>query len=321
MKRRWTSWLGAVASLCAGLYFIQAVASNWRSFTLGPAGPHLFVLMCCALLLYLATYLAATRAWQLGLQLMGEAQGFAGVGRILMLSQFAKYLPGNIGHHVGRVLLAQRAGLPTDIVVASMLLDMLLMVLAGAACSLPAFALLVEAAREHGATAQRAAWLMLPALAAVACALLALPVVRRRIAPPLARVAAIRSVSGLLRITQALAIHCASFLLGASALYLLCRIHPQASALPLLEWLDVVGIYAAAWLLGFLMPGAPAGLGVRELVLLLGLSPLLGEQAALTAAAALRLVTTVGDGVAFGAGAWLRRFRESPGRQPASIGR
>jgi uncharacterized membrane protein YbhN (UPF0104 family) len=320
VKRRWATWLGTLASVCAGLYFIRAVASNWHSFTLGPAGPHLFLLVGGALLLYLATYTAATRAWQLGLQLMGEARRFAGLLRILMLSQFAKYLPGNIGHHVGRVLLAQRAGLPMDIVVASMLLDMLLMVLAGVACSVPAFALLVEAAREHGATAQRAAWLVLAVLAVAACALVALPAMRRRIAPPLARLAAIRSASGLSRMTQAWASHCASFLLGASALYLLCRIQPQA-VLPSPGWLDVVGIYATAWLLGFLMPGAPAGLGVRELVLLLGLSPLLGEQAALTAAAALRLVTTVGDGVAFGAGAWLRRFDESAGRQPAPSGR
>ena len=301
-KHRWGSWLGAIVSLCAGLYFIRAIASNWQSFTLGQVGPHLFALMGGALLLYLATYLAATRAWQLGLRVMGEARSFAALAGILMLSQFAKYLPGNIGHHVGRVLLAQRAGLPMDITVASLLLDMVLVVLAGVFCSLPAFALLVEAARAHGAAAQRTVWLALPLLAAVALAVLALPAVRRRISPPLARLGAIRSMSGLSKIVQAWASHCLSFLLGASALYLLCRILPEA-ALPSPGWLDVVGIYAAAWLLGFLMPGAPAGLGIRELVLLLGLSPLLGEQPAVTAAAALRLVTTVGDGVAFGAAA------------------
>lgn len=320
MKRRLGSWIGGIASVGAGLYFVRAFAAHWSSLTLGPLDARVFALIGGALLLYLATYLASTRAWQLGLQLLGEARGFARLARILMLSQLAKYLPGNIGHHVGRVVLAQRAGLAADVVVASMLLDMLLVVAAGAACSLPALALLVRAADAHRADAARTAWLVLLASVVAAGALLALPAVRRWVAPVLARLRAIRSLAGMLRMLQAWTSHCTSFLLGASALFLLCQLHAQA-ATPSPQWVDVVGVYAAAWLLGFLMPGAPAGLGVRELVLLLGLSPMVGEQAALTAAASLRLVTTVGDGVAFATAACIGRLAGHDGRASTSIGR
>lgn len=34
----------------------------------------------------------------------------------------------------------------------------------------------------------------------------------------------------------------------------------------------LIGIEAAAWLVGFVVPGAPGGLGVREAVLIAGLS-------------------------------------------------
>ena len=57
----------------------------------------------------------------------------------------------------------------------------------------------------------------------------------------------------------------------------------------------VMTAYAAAWLAGTLMPGAPAGMGVREMVLTLELEPALGSTQAAALALALRLVTTAGD--------------------------
>ena len=50
-----------------------------------------------------------------------------------------------------------------------------------------------------------------------------------------------------------------------------------------------------AWMLGFVTPGAPAGLGVREAVLLGLLGPVLGEPAALLLSLQLRLATLGGD--------------------------
>ena len=72
------------------------------------------------------------------------------------------------------------------------------------------------------------------------------------------------------------------------------------------EILLLTGIYAVAWVLGFVMPGAPGGLGVREVVLLAALDPLYGSATAVGLAVALRLVTTLGDGVSFLAGFAIR---------------
>ena len=60
-----------------------------------------------------------------------------------------------------------------------------------------------------------------------------------------------------------------------------------------------------AWMAGYLVPGAPGGLGVREAVLLLGLAPTVGEPSALAAALSYRMVTVVADAVCAGLGhAW-----------------
>ncbi|WP_017618780.1 lysylphosphatidylglycerol synthase domain-containing protein [Nocardiopsis gilva] len=64
----------------------------------------------------------------------------------------------------------------------------------------------------------------------------------------------------------------------------------QAAALP-----AAVGAYALAWTLGILFVIAPAGIGVRELVLVVALSPVLSPGSALVVAALSRLVMTAAD--------------------------
>jgi hypothetical protein len=53
--------------------------------------------------------------------------------------------------------------------------------------------------------------------------------------------------------------------------------------------------YTAAWFIGYITPGAPGGVGVREAALVVLLGPSLGEATALSVAAGLRLLTMLGD--------------------------
>jgi uncharacterized membrane protein YbhN (UPF0104 family) len=55
-------------------------------------------------------------------------------------------------------------------------------------------------------------------------------------------------------------------------------------------WLAVIGVYCLAWVAGFLVPFAPAGLGVREAVLALALDPFLDPQTSLVVVAVHRVI-------------------------------
>jgi uncharacterized membrane protein YbhN (UPF0104 family) len=57
----------------------------------------------------------------------------------------------------------------------------------------------------------------------------------------------------------------------------------------------VVPVAILAWLIGFVTPGAPGGMGVREAVLVALLSTATGHEDILIAALLFRVVTTVGD--------------------------
>jgi len=71
------------------------------------------------------------------------------------------------------------------------------------------------------------------------------------------------------------------------------------------DLLLMTGIFAVAWVVGFITPGAPAGVGVREAVLVAALTPLYGNEVAIGISALLRLVTILGDGFAFLIGLFL----------------
>ena len=67
----------------------------------------------------------------------------------------------------------------------------------------------------------------------------------------------------------------------------------------------ILALYPLAWMAGTVAVGAPAGVGVREAILTLGLEPVLGPGPAAVVALALRLVTLGGDLLTALAGGWL----------------
>lgn len=88
------------------------------------------------------------------------------------------------------------------------------------------------------------------------------------------------------------------FALASIAFWLLLP-HQAAPLAGTAAWLCL------AWMAGYLVPGAPGGLGVREAVLLLGLAPMVGEPGALAAAVSYRMVTVLSDVMCAGLGqAW-----------------
>jgi hypothetical protein len=77
----------------------------------------------------------------------------------------------------------------------------------------------------------------------------------------------------------------------------------SASLLSPASFPALISIFAAAWLLGFLVPGAPAGIGIRELVLTEGLAPLVGKEQSILIALLFRILSTVCDLLALAGGA------------------
>ena len=228
---------------------------------------------------------------------LGSPLPTAVAARIFFVGRIGKYLPGSLWPVVAQMEMGRDEGVPRTRMAVSFLVNLGLAVFVGLALGLP-----VLLARGSGLLARGSGLLALLALVSVAVALpllaqprllnaglaRALALARR---PPLghdlSRRALARAVGWLLACWIAYGLHVWALAVDLGA-------RPLA-ALPV-----AVAAYAVAFSVGILVVIAPAGAGVREVLLVVALAPALSTDAATAVAVVSRLLLTVMDTTAAG---------------------
>ena len=285
-------WVGRILSLACLILLISLVvryheelpAIEWSVGTVGVSG--------LVILFGIVGVALNAQAWKVlmaKLQPISFLTAFSITGR----SQIAKYLPGNVFHYVGKMILAQKAGLRTRIVVMSMLLEIVLLVFTATAIGAVGYALSDREYRLY-------TYLFLAVLVAIP---LLWRVLKSRV-PVLSEGIDRVGVGNLLR---TVAWQTASLVLFGTTAYLLSRgLWPGVYAL---GWWEMVWAGSLAWVVGFVTPGAPGGIGVREGLLVALFSSQMGYASAATLFLALRLVQMISDGLAFMLAVWIQDKR------------
>ncbi|MFP4002311.1 MAG: lysylphosphatidylglycerol synthase domain-containing protein [Alphaproteobacteria bacterium] len=295
--KRWLTPAGwALAVLALGLVGYRLMTGGGVDLLL--ERPRAWWTVVPAIPAYALASVAVTAAWWALLKPF-ERRGltFPSAHRIYALSQIGKYLPGNVMHFVGRAAMARAEGTPVTRTGVTMVQEGVLMMTAS-----------LGLAAALGGTQ----WLGIsPALSVPAVILMALMALAISSAPEIARRAGLgrtgdgdRRAPGHWRLAWAASalagyvlFFCAS---GVIFQWILTSLNAQV---PFGLTLAAV---CAGWLAGFVTPGASAGIGVREAVLITALGSTAGPAAA-PAALMFRLVTTGGDILLFASGAALRR--------------
>jgi uncharacterized membrane protein YbhN (UPF0104 family) len=297
-------------ALRAGLGAIVSVALLWlvvRSANADPAEARRLLSALrpgwalLSLALIAGGYLANFSLWHVILRALGEAIPLRQDYRIWMLSQLGKYVPGKIWAALGRLVLLSRAGVPSSRSVVGMTYEIVLLILSGlllSAATLPAWSPAARAAVPiHVASAAALAGLALAGLAA-----LGLPWSRNLVSLLLGRfdpamgAGAARSLGPLRLLGLAAGYGLSWALMGAGFAALLLAIHP----VPALPLAGAAGAFVFSWVAGLVVFLAPAGLGVREGVLLLTLTPVVPGDVALLVVAGARVWTTAVELMAAG---------------------
>jgi len=190
------------------------------------------------------------------------------------MSQIAKYMPGNIFHLAGRQAMGMAAGVPGWPLAKSAIWELGLISATGGLFGLLALPLLVPDLPVAASTGLFVAVMGL--MAGLLWRFIDLQAAR-----------AFGWYAGFLAI---------SALLFIALIELLVK-NPEAGVD---FWVPLGGAYVLAWLVGLVTPGAPAGVGVRELVLLFLLKGVVGEADLLLAVVLGRFVTVTGDLCFFG---------------------
>jgi len=270
----------------ASLVFLAArLRQAGSGVDLRQLGPHLWFLLVGLAVLYGVANRLLAQAWFLILRSLRADIGAALAVRLYARSQIGKYVPGNIFQFAGRQVLGVAAGVPGGLLLRSTGLELGLIMAAGAggALLLPAY---------HGVASYGPRVALALSLGGYGLGLCLISWSLGRTLGPQVR------QGWLLQ---------SGFLLASGTIFLglllaLLARGPIPIGLSPWLWPGVVGAFVLAWLLGLITPGAPAGVGVRELVLLALLSPFVPQATILLATVLGRLVTIGGDMLFFGWG-------------------
>lgn len=295
--KRWLQWLGMALAMAGTAAFVHYVLS---SLSIEDLRAHLsagtVTAGVLAILLYSLTVPVSAFAWQRLLANFGCRQPFAQLNAILLTTQAGKYLPGNVGQHLGRAGLALARGIPASILAVSIIYEVLLLLVTGL---LVGFVFGVISAPGLMRLLHDQGTALMIAVGTAVVGFIAIPLLGKALFWLVARVARTRGVdtaplrlSGWKAPVFLIMIYALAYLLTGGATSLLAAgLFPNAE----LDFPLLTAAFALAWVVGFVTPGAPAGIGVREALLLLMLNGTMAAADTSLLILALRVVTTLGD--------------------------
>ncbi|MBU4185570.1 MAG: flippase-like domain-containing protein [Proteobacteria bacterium] len=307
-------WIGLGLGVVALIYFINQATANISALP-----PVYWDLNGCAgfagaIVLNIVVILLGGYAWSLLLRASGESVANREVLIIFTLAQFAKYIPGNIAHHAGRIVLAKSRGFKLPRVLLTMSLEVGWNIVAACTLITVSLPLIGQKMFETSQALPSVFQLVLAIIAGITLPIIGGWVIFSWRPGPLRMLFGDAEVitPGIRPLLFCLLIYMLCFFLMGLASDLLSRglFGVTESYVCLLT-----GAFAVAWVAGFITPGAPAGLGVREAILLGILSPVYGSGIAAGIAIALRAVTTLADGLTFLAAVIAKRKFLPPIRQ------
>lgn len=307
---KWAIRVGQGVLLLAVVGFVaRAVIRYWDE--LGAADvPSISVqpvLILATAITVWATYLLLILAWRFVLSGWGERLELAAAVRIWCLSNLGRYVPGKVWAVAGMAALAKAAGINGWAATASALV-MQVIALTTAGVVILATATTLTASGD----------LNLPLILSAATvgvigtwSLTLAPVMRLlerltggRFRPQPLRPVAVAAAAGSTLL---------SWLVYGVALWLLARATIPTATLGIVP---AVGSFAAAYVLGLITVFAPGGLGVREGVLFVLLTPIIGAGNALVLVPASRLLLTGTEVIAAGA-SWMLLTDDEPKEIPS----
>ena len=294
--------LGFIGSVAALAFFLRALASAFDEVDIDQLLSRHWIAVLSAGLLYGLAYVPMTRAWIVLARGAGARSEPRALAEIFLTSQIAKYLPGNVAQFLGRAYAAHRIGVPLTVTGLALTLEV--------AGVLIASALLVGCAWSlglGGSISEAGAVYLLPLAGAVIAAVAAIAVIAGR------RDGIHRSVRSFIAATL---LHMLTLLLVAGGhLVIAVSLVGHANAAMIGE---IAAAILTSWMIGFAAPGAPAGLGLREMTFVAMLSGSYAPGALVLAAAAFRLVTVGGDLLAWLVGLHLSTARGQAASRLAS---
>lgn len=303
-RRRFIHLAGFILAAVALAYFGQTFLRYWRQASDALLTTEALIGGAVSLGLGIAGYFLSAYAWIKICRALGLSIAPKIAIHIYFVSQFGKYLPGNIAQHAGRLAMGAQRQLPSSVIATSQIIEILLVIGTLGSLALVTGWNYLNMLREN-IFSLHPAYVVVAIIFCLTLGLLAVLSLKHferlhHLYKILCQCFYVRE--NFLSLVSAVALIAGNALAASLALYaIMAAIDGHSQSL----WMACC-VYTVSWLAGFITPGAPAGLGVREAVMLTLLSQTMTGIEAAAVILMFRLTTTLTDSLIFGIGVCLR---------------
>lgn len=264
--KRYLHFIGSFLAVVAVIYVLYELTQYQHQIDFSRFNIGNWILIAFLIITYGFGNLLLAFSWREILAKLSQPLTLSRTIRIYGLSQLAKYLPGNVFHIAGRQALGMAQGIGASTLLKSTIWELTLIALVGSF-----FGVLVLPIIFGTFTSELSISLFLAVLSL--------------------GVWSTYSFFGPNILLSYIYYLLFLFLSGLIFLVLLSIVSGDFQS----NSLFIVAAFVIAWLIGLITPGAPAGIGVREFVLLFLLKGIISEADILLAVIMGRLVTVLGD--------------------------
>ena len=298
--RRFLRWVGH------GLAFLGVCFVAWRLWghigdvLAKSASPLVWTGVVGLSVVYALTSLPLAWAWWMALGALGDCLSWGRIWRLYARTQIAKYLPGNVFHFAARHIAAREEGAKDAVLAIAAGLEIGMLLLSAAALSLLALDHLLSFFGQLP-------WITLLVLLAAGALTSGAALILWR------ETIAAKTTKWHWRQLALAQLGYGVFILMSALLFVGACLLAGADRGTIVKNLPVLmGGYACSWASGFIVPGAPGGLGIREAALVALLGATVGESTIVLAAVMSRMISTLGDGLFFSSSALRVGRRNGP---------
>lgn len=247
----------------------------------------LITIFICSIIYGLSEFLLSF-AWRRLLKMCGHKDISANIcNRIYGKSQIAKYIPGNVFHVVGRHILGSQAGIKNIVLAGATIYEILGLI---SISVLIGFSGMIMFGLGN-------IYFSLYQIILILFSTIFITSLITALAPYLMSLRGIilpyRGIwDTVIDISKVYVFYFIFFLIAGLLLVIIVNLFLD---IDINITAKLVVIFSIAWLAGFIIPGAPGGIGVREAVIIFFITPIIGEAQSVAIAIALRFVTLLGD--------------------------
>lgn len=265
--------IGGALAILAIFFVAQRLKNYWQLLDQNVLSYQLVLLVAVLSILYGLNNVWLALAWKQILLGLKTTVSNAWAIHVYGLSQIGKYIPGNIFHLAGRQALGMKAGIKATTLGKSSFWELAFIATAGLSF----------------------ATLILPLLFKQVTIYMGLIIFISFIVCTSWLIKKILNVNGAKAfLLQFVFLTCSATIF--TLLLLAISMQAQNSFIfTFTQLLYIVATYTVAWLAGLVTPGAPAGIGIREVVILFFLKSLMVEADLLLAILLGRIVSVLGD--------------------------